>query len=133
MTGAISETIRLIRAEQDGPEVAVKPRPPRVTATEAVVGYDALPQGPRAVANAVDKEWWSATWLRSEAELLDGPKRGGEAFGLRFVSADGKRRGWAVWIDRTFLGAFLYIGRTIVPRQLSAKELKSLLSGASPR
>jgi len=91
---------------------------------EHVVGPDVLPRGPKAIADAIDPGAWDAVWFHSEAELLTGPKRGGPAYGVRFTQ-DG-RRGWAVWVDGTFLGGFLYQGGP--PVRLRSKELKTLLA-----
>ena len=101
---------------------------PRIVVAEHVVGADVLPRGPKAVAKTVDHQAWDAVWWGSEAELLTEPKRGGVAYGLKFTATQGNRRGWAVWIDGSFGGAFLFCGGGIVPTRMAAKELKALLA-----
>lgn len=109
--------------------VTERPAVPRLVVSEHVVTPDELPRGPRTVANVVDHEAWTVTWLHAETEELERPKRGGVSHGLKFVEARGRRHGWAGWVAGKFLGAYVYsTPRSIVPVKLSAADLKGLLS-----
>ena len=123
----VTEAITRIRRESL-PQSAVPLAVPRIITPERVVGPDVLPRGPKTVAKAVDPRSWEAVWYHSEAELLTNPKRGGVAYGLQFAATHGSRRGFAVWIDGSFGGGFLYRGGP-VPTKLQAKALKALLAG----
>jgi len=122
------QAIKDIRRESL-PQSAVPLAWPRIITPEHVVGPDVLPRGPKTVAKAVDPRSWEAVWYHSEAELLTNPRRGGVAYGLQFSATQGNRRGWAVWVDGSFLGGFLYRGGP-VPTKLQAKALKALLAAA---
>ena len=122
------QAIKDIRKESL-PTVPVPLASPRIITPERVVGPDVLPRGPKMVASAVDAEAWEVVWYHSEAELLTNPKRGGVAYGLQFAATHGSRRGFAVWIDGSFGGGFLYRGGP-VPTKLQAKALKALLAAA---
>ena len=122
------QAIKDIRKESL-PTVPVPLASPRIITPEHVVGPDVLPRGPKMVASAVDAELWDVVWFHSEAELLEQPRRGGVAYGLQFAATHGSRRGFAVWIDGSFLGGFLYRGGP-VPTKLQAKALKALLAAA---
>lgn len=95
---------------------------PRILVPEHVVEVDDLPRGPKAVANVID-EAWTTVWMHSEVEELEGPKRGGVAYGLAFRHPDG-RRGWAFWARGSFQGAVL---ERPGPKMLKATELKEML------
>ena len=122
------QAIKDIRKESL-PTVPVPLASPRIITPEHVVGPDVLPRGPKTVAKAVDPRSWDVIWWSSEAELLTNPKRGGVAYGLQFSATQGNRRGWAVWVDGSFGGGFLFRGGGPVPQKLSAKALKALLAG----
>ena len=80
-----------------------------------------LPQGPRVVARKVAFPW-VATWRYSRSSVA-------ECHGVYLVDESSERNVWAVWIDRKFEGAYLYLDyRSIVPRVLKAKELKDMLA-----
>ena len=102
---------------------------PRILTAEHPVEVASLPRGPKIMANVVDQDTWETWWTRAETERLSDPLRGGESFGLAFAHRMDGRYGWAVWIAGSFEAAFLWTSRrAVVPRQLSAKELKALLA-----
>ncbi len=95
---------------------------PKVIVPEHVIEVDDLPRGPKAVANVI-AEGWTTVWMHSEVEELEGPKRGGIAYGLAFRHRDG-RRGWAGWARGSFQAAVL---ERPGPKVLKATELKEML------
>lgn len=106
-----------------------KPAPslPRCIVPEHEVTVDDLPRGPKAVAKHV-ADTWVTTWLSVESEELEGPKRGGLCYGLKFRHPDG-RYGWATWFRGSYQAAFLYQRPgAMVPRKLKSKELKEVLA-----
>ena len=113
---------------EDPPEPEPPPAP-RILVPEHPVEVSDLPRGPKIVAKAVDPDTWETWWTHAETERLTDPLRGGESFGLAFSERVAGRYGWAVWIAGKFEAAFLWTSpRAVVPRQLSAKELKALLA-----
>lgn len=148
METIVSEVSEALKGRWSKLEKKPKPPPPdpRVLEPEHEVSLDDLPRGPKAVANSCGGGW-RTRWSRVVSEELDGPKRGGECFGLRFDHPDG-RGGWASWARGKYEGAFLYRpvdredpstflvqrppegrARLIrVPVRLSASELKKELA-----
>lgn len=118
---------RVVIPPRTGPDRRLAPPSPRLLTSPHEVEVEELPRGPKAVAKKIAPRW-RTTWEHAVTERLEGPTRGGESYGLRFLDDEG-RHGWAVWIRGKFAGGFLYPhAGAILPRKLSASALKEVLS-----